>query len=148
MSVLDKEVNEYLVRAVVDGSIPEEDKDGERFKTAQTITEQWEQIIRAFDSRGDTVAPILETYQRLRGVYVPNEDRNYLDDFRPIGLALMAFLWALALGFGLWVYAKREKTVVKASQPFFLWLICLGTMVMAASIYPSLPSSELFATNQ
>lgn len=133
MAVLDKEVNEYLVRAK-DGLILEANKPQERLKVAQSMTDQWNQIIKAYNDRGDTVAPILEIYQRLRGVYVPNEEKNYLTTVRPIGLTLMAIIVASSLGAAAWVAWKRKAKVVRASQPFFLYLIGLGTLMMGSSI--------------
>ena len=135
MSVLDKEVNEYLVKAH-ENIIPENKRQEERLKTAQSITHQWNQIIRAYNDRGDTSAPILEIYQRLRGVYFPNEEKNYLTTIRPVGLTMMAIILASSVGAAIWVYLMREATVVKASQPPFLWMICFGTAVMGLSILP------------
>ena len=135
MSVLDKEVNEYLVRAHED-LIPENKRQEERLKTAQSITHQWSQIIRSYNERGDTTAPILEIYQRLRGVYFPNEERNLLNTIRPVGLTMTAIILASSLVAAVWVYVMRHASVVRASQPPFLWLICLGTGVMGAGIIP------------
>ncbi|KAL3910784.1 MAG: hypothetical protein SGARI_001956, partial [Bacillariaceae sp.] len=138
MSVLDKRVNEYLVRAVVDKSIEDEQqRERERLRTADLITSEWNQIIRDYDARGDTTTPILEVYQRLRGVYVPNEQKNYLTRVRPAGWTLLSIVWAIAVAMSVWVYWKRNASVViKASQPFFLALILLGTVVLASSIIP------------
>ena len=135
MSVLDKEVNEYLVRAH-ENLIPEDKRQQERLKTAQSITHQWNQIIHSYNERGDTTAPILEIYQRLRGVYFPNEERNLLTTIRPIGLTMTAIILASSLAAAVWVYMMRHASVVRASQPPFLWLICLGTAVMGAGIIP------------
>lgn len=133
MSVLDKEVNEYLFRAH-EGMIPEENLHKERLATAQRLTDQWNQIIKAYDERGDTVAPILEVYQRLRGVFNPDLEKHYLTSIRPLGLTLMAIIMASAIGATVWVVVNRNTSVVKASQPPFLYLICLGTVVMGSSI--------------
>ena len=135
MSVLDKRVNEYLVAAVVDERIAENDRERRRLQTADQISNEWNQIIKAYNSRGDTVAPILEVYQRLRGVYVPNEDKNYLTRIRPLGLTLMCIVWAISVVCSIWVYHQRKSVVVQASQPPFLALICFGTLVMGSSIY-------------
>lgn len=134
MSVLDHEVHDHLLR-VYEGKIAEADLHNERLKTAQRITDKWNQIIKKYNSRGDTEAPILEVYQRLRGVYVPNEEFNHLDRIRPLGLVLMCIIVASSVGAGVWVVVRRNKMVVKVSQPPFLLLICLGTLVMGSSIY-------------
>jgi hypothetical protein len=135
MSVIDKEVNEHLVR-VNDGLISEDKKQEERLKVAQSITDQWNQIIKSYDERGDTVVPILEIYQRLRGVYVPNEEKYYLTKVRPIGLTLMAIIFASALFAAIWVSYRRAAPVVRSSQPPFLLLICFGCLIMGSSIIP------------
>lgn len=135
MAVLDVEVNEHLVR-VKNGLISETEKERERLKVAQRLTDAWNQIIRAYDARGDTVAPILEVYQRLRGVYIPDEQKNLLKTISPFGLVLMAVIVVSSLGAAAWVAMKRDVGVVKASQPVFLGLICLGTVIMGVSIVP------------
>jgi hypothetical protein len=103
-------------------------------KVAQSITDQWNQIIKAYDERGDSVAPILEIYQRLRGVYVPNEQKNYLTKIRPIGLTLMAIIFASSIAAVCWVFYMRSAPVVRSSQPPFLLLISFGCVIMGSSI--------------
>merc|ERR1711865_538965 len=44
----------------------------------------------------------------------------------------------LALACALWTYRNRENRIVCASQPFFLYLICGGTIILAFSIIPYL----------
>ena len=134
MSALDQEVHDHLLR-VREGKIAEADKQRERLKTAQRLTDKWKQIIRKYDTRGDTDAPILEIYQRLRGVYVPNEQMNHLEKVRVLGLGLMGIIVASSLCAAAWVITNRKKMVVRVSQPPFLLLICLGTLVMGSSIY-------------
>lgn len=134
MSVLDEEVYKYLIR-VHEGKITEQDKQRERLRTAQRITDRWNQIINEYNSRGDTSVPILEIYQRLRGVYVPNEQNHHLEYIRSVGYVLMAIIIFSSVGSAAWVVHKRNATVVKVSQPLFLGLICLGTLVMGSSIF-------------
>jgi len=55
---------------------------------------------------------------------------------RPIGYALMAIIFLFSLGSGAWTAWKRDVRVVKASQPEFLALICVGTLIMGSSIVP------------
>ena len=134
MSVLDQEVHDYLLR-VHEDKIAEADKQKERLRAAQRITDKWNQIIKKYNDRGDTDAPILEIYQRLRGVYVPNEQMNHLNRIRPLGLVLMGIIMASSLGAAVWVVMRRDKMVVRVSQPPFLLLICFGTLVTGSSIY-------------
>jgi len=58
ISILDKEVNQYLVRAN-QASIPEDKKHEERLKVSQSLTNQWNTVIKQYNERGDTKVPIL-----------------------------------------------------------------------------------------
>ena len=138
MSVLDKEVNAYLVGARNSFTIETDEniKHKERMKVAQSITDQWDQIIRAYDARGDTSVKILEIYQRLRGVFVPNESKNQLTNIRPFGYALLAIVIAFAIVSGVWIFIKRDSKVDKASQPEFLSFISVGAVIMSLAIVP------------
>mmetsp|Transcript_24475 Transcript_24475/g.45248 ORF Transcript_24475/g.45248 Transcript_24475/m.45248 type:complete len:121 (+) Transcript_24475:835-1197(+) len=48
----------------------------------------------------------------------------------------MATAWALAAGFAFWTFKNRKERLVRASQPLFLLLICLGCFVMSSAILP------------
>ncbi|CAB9498952.1 Gamma-aminobutyric acid (GABA) B receptor [Seminavis robusta] len=61
---------------------------------------------------------------------------NYLSPgIHAFGLFLCFFALVLAVGAGVWVYAMREDRIVKASQPEFLYLLCLGSAMVAFSIF-------------
>jgi Receptor family ligand binding region/7 transmembrane sweet-taste receptor of 3 GCPR len=58
---------------------------------------------------------------------------------RPIlsfGLSLCAATIACAIGWCIWTWRFRNTDVVRASQPIFLCQLCLGTVILAASIIP------------
>lgn len=136
MTVLDEEVRAHLMETKHQSlPVPDDQAHTARMKVSEHISYRWTYIISKYDARGDTVAPLLEIYQRLRGVFVQNENNHYLTRVRPFGLALMTVVFVSSLGAAMWVYMKRESLVVKASQPPFLWLICFGTFVMGSSIY-------------
>jgi gamma-aminobutyric acid type B receptor len=52
------------------------------------------------------------------------------------GWILCAITMTASIGWCFWVCLHRNDSVVKASQPFFLIQICLGTLLMASSIIP------------
>mmetsp|Transcript_7702 Transcript_7702/g.13558 ORF Transcript_7702/g.13558 Transcript_7702/m.13558 type:complete len:650 (+) Transcript_7702:302-2251(+) len=56
---------------------------------------------------------------------------------RVICLLLCGTAIALGLVCAFWTLKNREKRIVKASQPFFLCLICIGTIILASSIIPA-----------
>jgi len=63
-------------------------------------------------------------------------DNNYLTNIRPAGFTFVAISMAVSLGCGGWTYKNRKDKVVIASQPFFLFLICIGCFIMASAIIP------------
>mmetsp|Transcript_29022 Transcript_29022/g.79638 ORF Transcript_29022/g.79638 Transcript_29022/m.79638 type:complete len:1127 (-) Transcript_29022:1512-4892(-) len=69
---------------------------------------------------------------------LPEEDLNYISD--PLintGIALFAIQALISLGCAVWTYLHREVALVKAAQPFFLYLVAFGSLVMTSSIIPS-----------
>lgn len=63
-------------------------------------------------------------------------EHQSIGDVRVVGWVLAGVIITCAVGFALWVIAKRETRVVKGSQPFFLLLICVGTIIMGSAIFP------------
>lgn len=55
---------------------------------------------------------------------------------RAAGLVLCALVMLQAIGFALFTKTNQASRVVKASQPVFLYIICLGTLIMSAAIIP------------
>jgi multiple sugar transport system substrate-binding protein len=135
IDILDKEVSTYLVKAHK-GLIPEGTSYDERMELAQAITDKWNNIITKYDKRLDTVAPILEIYQRSRGVFTPHIDKNQLKNTRIVGYILMSIILVSSTGALIWVVINRNLPVVMASQPPFLIIICVGTFIMGTSILP------------
>ena len=68
---------------------------------------------------------------------VPQVEENFLDDsLRGLGLAFSGLAILMSLGFAVWTQMYRSSRVVKASQPIFLHIICIGAATMASSIIP------------
>jgi len=62
-------------------------------------------------------------------------EQNYLGSgVRITGLALMTVSLICSVAFTLMVYVYREKALIKSNQPFFLYVLLMGTFVMAFSI--------------
>jgi multiple sugar transport system substrate-binding protein len=130
-SVLDYEYFHYL-RARRNGTISDARAPAMRRAVGEDITEQWEMIINNYNGR----LPILEAYQRLRDVYAPGVDLNQLDNIRAYGYLLVTIIMMCSIGFGTWSIRYRTSQIVRASQPFFLVMICAGTMVLGLTIIP------------
>jgi len=64
-------------------------------------------------------------------------DYNYPTYFlRGVALFFCVFSIVMAIGFGVWTWFNRSTRVIQASQPFFLYLICAGVIMVATSIIP------------
>jgi 7 transmembrane sweet-taste receptor of 3 GCPR len=135
-AVLDEEVHAYL-NGTITGSIPESDRKRARKATCMRIEEKFQEIIYKYDSQASTRMTALEQYQKLRNVYTVEQDPNQLDSgIRAYGFAIASVTMVTAIGFAIWTYKQRTSPVVRASQPFFLILICSGVFVLASSIFP------------
>ena len=63
-------------------------------------------------------------------------DFNYLStSVRIFGLALMSFSWLLAIVAIAMISVYRQKRNVRASQPFFMILLCVGALVTSSTIF-------------
>ena len=66
----------------------------------------------------------------------PNINYNYIDNLAILGYFMFGLIAASSLGLGAWTYAKRSKRIVRASQPMFLGMICVGVLIMASTLIP------------
>ena len=73
-------------------------------------------------------------------------DYNHLTTIRPAGFTFVALCMASSIACAIWTQLNRSDRVVKASQPFFLLIICAGCLIMASSIIP-LSIGRLFFVN-
>jgi ABC-type branched-subunit amino acid transport system substrate-binding protein len=65
------------------------------------------------------------------------QDLNLVPD------GVRAYMWSLSglvilssIGFAWWTYKFRKKSLVRVAQPIFLYMSCVGTLLMAISILP------------
>ena len=52
-------------------------------------------------------------------------------------LILCAIMMFMSIGWAVWTYINRKQRQVRAAQPFFLLMICIGAFIMASSIIPA-----------
>jgi len=64
------------------------------------------------------------------------ENLNQIDSIRPAGWTLLAISAGLAVYFCAWTFKNRKHRILRASQPMFMYLICLGVFIMALTIIP------------
>jgi len=75
---------------------------------------------------------ISESPLRLHVTHLQN-DIN-LNFIRWIGMSLSVMIVLCSLGFASWVFCNRKNRIVRKSQPFFLIMICSGTLIMAITL--------------
>jgi hypothetical protein len=54
-----------------------------------------------------------------------------------MGLFFCGIMMAASIGWCLWSIINRKQRMVRASQPFFLIMLCIGTFLIASSIIPT-----------
>lgn len=64
------------------------------------------------------------------------QDMNYIGQWRILGYTLAGIVITMSLFFAMWTLINFHTRVVKASQPIFLLMICVGTLIMASTIFP------------
>jgi hypothetical protein len=75
------------------------------------------------------------------------EDKNYIGTSgRATGYALMGIVMVLSITSMIWTIVRRNERVVRSSQPLFLFLVSLGSFIMASTIVP-LSAEESFTSN-
>lgn len=136
-ALLDEEVHDFL-NASTHGLLEGDDLIIARKELSQGLVQQFREIISEYDSQASTRSSALEQYQKLSNVYKANNSNlNQLGNgIRGYGFAIASLTMVLAVVFAFWSYKKRLSPVVKASQPLFLVLICLGVFILASSIFP------------
>jgi hypothetical protein len=117
------------------GLISDSEREVTRPNIARTLERRWKEIMADYEeSQGTSQPSILESYQRLRGVYAINN--NYLGSIRIFGYILVTLAIGSSLVSAAWVLKHRKTHIVRASQPFFLVLISLGAGIFGSSIIP------------
>lgn len=68
--------------------------------------------------------------------FVEKEENFIGRGLRGTGLVMAAFVVCASLFFGSWTIVERDVRVVRASQPIFLLILCVGTLLMGSAIAP------------
>ncbi|KAG7352162.1 7 transmembrane sweet-taste receptor of 3 GCPR [Nitzschia inconspicua] len=129
LSDLDNRVYEYLIQG--------DYSTDSRQRMAQSAEKSWQTSIRMYDARGLGL-PSHVFHAKSIGSYVPETASEiYIGSgARGIGWGLGGLSCLASLWLALWVVKNRNERVIRASQPIFLLMVCLGTFVMASSIFP------------
>ncbi|KAL7535821.1 hypothetical protein ACHAWF_005283 [Thalassiosira exigua] len=135
MDALDRRIFAYLI-SVKDLDVDIGDRAAQRLAVAEDIANEWKSIIKDIDKKTTHYdQSILVQYQRSLGLYSAPHDYNYIGNVRWFGWTLAIILCSASILFAGWVAVNRKNRIVRASQPFFLILICVGTLIMGAGIF-------------
>jgi ABC-type sugar transport system substrate-binding protein len=63
-------------------------------------------------------------------------DNNLIGNLHVVGYILFGIVVSTALFCAAWTLQSRKNHVVRASQPIFLVMVCVGVLVMASSLIP------------
>jgi ABC-type branched-subunit amino acid transport system substrate-binding protein len=91
-------------------------------------------------------APVLELVPFLfynGSTSVPLALPEYKEDLNMIGQGILIFGWVLtslvmlmAIGLGLFTYKYRNTNLIRAAQPLFLGMMCMGCFILASAVVP------------
>ncbi|KAL7544736.1 hypothetical protein ACHAWF_009197 [Thalassiosira exigua] len=116
----------YLVTNFIDDSSADVEPGKVAFKGVKhlfTAGEWAESIVSSYTFNDGTVDSPSDTTLQTNS--------NYLSTWvRVIGLLMCAIIATLDLYFAIWTHANSTKRVVRSSQPIFLLIICMGTLLM------------------
>jgi len=128
-----------LFNIVEDNAFEEEKSDEVKFKSVEADIFQngkWISLVPyIFNDGTSTIHPDLP---------IQIVEKNYIGTpLRATCLGMSALIILLSIGFVLWTYKLRDTPVVKASQPFFLNIICFGTVLMGSALIPHSLDDEI-----
>jgi len=142
---LDREMFDYLNRTS-SNTIPESERESTREAITNRLEGEFTTMISDYNTKASTRSTLLQQYQKLRNVYYVEVNMNYLGNgLSYYGYAIGVLQLVLAVGFAVWTYAYRKNQVIRASQPFFLILLCVGVVTFSASIFPLSIDDEHFS---
>jgi len=71
------------------------------------------------------------------GIPDPGTNSNFINtSVRVITYSLFGVASLLSIAFAVWTWRKRKSRIVRASQPFFLYLLCVGCALLTCAIIP------------
>uniref|UniRef100_A0A7S4AFU2 G-protein coupled receptors family 3 profile domain-containing protein n=1 Tax=Pseudo-nitzschia australis TaxID=44445 RepID=A0A7S4AFU2_9STRA len=122
-------LSNYVEREIRDEETGKTMIEFETFRTDQYSNGTWLSIVNYTFNDGTSNQPL--------GIPSYSIEENFIQSWiRAIMCILCAGAMLLSIAFTLWIWLRRRTRVVRASQPFFLLLICLGCFIMASGIIP------------
>ena len=129
LSELDSRVYDYLLGGNY--------SDTNRINVRKSVEESWGRHIRKQDNQFGAI-PTSVFYEKSLGIFTSESSPDlYIGTVaRYTGWSLGAISCFFSAYCAFWVWKNQQRRVIRASQPMFLYLVCLGTFLMAACIFP------------
>ena len=127
----------FKIMNVMEGEIVDND---DRVENQNSVTLKLSQSNLFFNGTWETTEPFVfgdGTTALPKSLPDPIVETNLIHPATRISvLFLCACAILVAVGFGIWTWLNRTTRIVRASQPFFLYIICLGTVLLATTMIP------------
>jgi len=81
----------------------------------------------------DTPLQYMEIQENYKGIYV---DQKNLGNLSALGYVLLSFLSLGSILLMCWTLLNHTSRPVQASQPFFMIMLCIGSIIMASTMIP------------
>ncbi|KAL7530985.1 hypothetical protein ACHAXR_003784 [Thalassiosira sp. AJA248-18] len=72
-------------------------------------------------------------------------DMNYIGNLSILGYVLCAIVCTLSIGFGIFAMFERAHPIIRKSQPLFLLMVCIGSLIMGMAILPMSMDDEHYS---
>ena len=99
-------------------------------------------------NEGNGVSQIMFGTNLLQVLRVPltlpsiDLDRIFLGNVTCLGYLFFAIIAIFSIRFAIMSFKHRDARFVRASQPFFLFLICVGMLILGSTIIPASIDNE------
>jgi hypothetical protein len=75
----------------------------------------------------------MEIQENYKGIYV---DQKNLGNLSALGYVLFSVVSLGSILLMCWTWLNRTSRPVQASQPFFMIMLCIGSIIMASAMIP------------
>jgi len=98
-----------------------------------------EQLFRINEAKIQTldetqITPLLDVLRVPDALPSLTTNHNYIGNLAILGYVLFGIVFISSISISVFVYLNQKNTIIRASQPAFLQMICVGTLILGSSI--------------
>jgi len=124
---------DYLSRGYVDGLVGQQPHE----MGSKSLEALYDLVVNNKAPEADFLATNVVAYNLIPIELPPqNVEQHLLNKLKVVGFVCFAFVALQALFCLSWTFLNRKQTIVRAAQPFFLAMICVGVLIMSSSMIP------------